>query len=65
VHQTIILSAFSTKGVYTSDDVTKRYNMSGTFPTFEDLFITENDVMKFIQKLNPTKAAGPDIKPWV
>lgn len=59
-------SAFSTKDTHTSDDLTKRCNMSGTFPTCEDLLITKNCVMKLLQKLNPTKAAGPDnIRPRV
>ena len=40
--------------------------MGQSFPTAPDLVISENGILKLLQKLNPNKAAGPDdIKPKV
>ena len=54
-------SAFSEKSEFTKTDFQKRCNMTNTsYPTIQDLNITENGIAKLLSNLNPCKAAGPD-----
>jgi hypothetical protein len=54
-------SAFSEKSEFTKTDFQKRCNMTNTsYPTIQDLNITENGIAKLLSNLNPYKAAGPD-----
>ena len=57
-------SAFSAKDTYNEHEFKSRCNMPGQHPKAEELNITENGILKLLQKINPNKAAGPDnIKP--
>ena len=59
-------SAFSSKDTCSREEFSERCNMSGTYPTCEELHITENGVLKLLQRLNPNKASGPDnIRPRI
>ena len=52
-------SAFSEKSEFTKTDFQKRCNMTNTsYPTIQDLNITENGIAKLLSNLNPYKAAG-------
>ena len=54
-------SAFSEKSEFTKTDFQKRCNMTNTsYPTIQDLNITENGIAKLLSNLNPYIAAGPD-----
>ena len=54
-------SAFSEKSEFTKTAFLKRCNMTNTsYPTIQDLNITENGTAKLLSNLNPYKVAGPD-----
>ncbi|KAK3102283.1 hypothetical protein FSP39_010205 [Pinctada imbricata] len=59
-------SVFSEKVVISKDSFEKTCNMQGSYPTAEDIHVTQKGVHKLLTKLGPHKAAGPDeIKPRV
>ena len=59
-------SAFSESCQYGEEEFRERCDMGQSFPTAPDLVISENGILKLLQKLNPNKAAGPDdIKPRI
>ena len=59
-------SAFSESCQYGEEEFRQRCDMGQSFPTAPDLVISENEILKLLQKLNPNKAAGPDdIEPKV
>ena len=59
-------SAFSESCQYGEEEFRQRCDMGQSFPTAPDLIISENGILKLLQKLNPNKAAGPDnIRPKV
>ena len=59
-------SAFSESCQYSEEEFRERCDMGQSFPTAPDLIISENGILKLLQKLNPNKAAGPDnIRPKV
>ena len=59
-------SAFSEKSEINAEEFKNKCGMQGSYPTAEDIHITEIGIHKLLSKLNPHKAAGPDeLKPRV
>ena len=54
-------SAFSESCQYGEEEFRERCDMGQSFPTAPDLVISENGILKLLQKINPNKAAGPDV----